>query len=86
MRHPFAPAFAALALAANTPVPDMPQSPPPSPAIVGGHHIQPRASTSNRGTADVPPAEADEVERLYQQLMRQTAPDSSPGGSGVPAR
>jgi hypothetical protein len=50
-------------------------------AIVGGKHIQPRATTRDgaaQGQA-VSPAPSDEVEQLYQQLMRETAPDTAAG-------
>ena len=73
--------LAVLLLAANTPTPTTDTPPPPaagrSTAVVGGHHIQPRASTSDGAPARS--REMDEVDKLYQQLMRETAP----GGSGA---
>ena len=70
-------AVAAVLLAANQqpPAADAPPAPAPNSAIVGGHHIQPRPSASNGSPTDVPPGDADEVERLYRQLMQETAPD-----------
>ena len=81
-------AVVAVLLAANQPPPAA-DAPPPAPnsAIVGGYHIQPRPSASNGIPADVPPGNADEVERLYRQLMQETAPDVGRGSKPpVPSR
>jgi len=74
-------AIAAVLLAANQQpsAADAPPAPAPNSAIVGGHHIQPRLSASNGSPADVSPDDADEVERLYRQLMQETAPDAGRG-------
>ena len=76
-------AVAAVLLAANQqpPAADAPPAPAPNSAIVGGHHIQPRPSASNGSPADVSPDDADEVERLYRQLMQETAPDAGRGST-----
>ena len=81
MPHALAPALAVILLAANSPPPpvDAPEVAQPSPAIVGGHHIQPRSSGSG---SDVPKSDAEEVDRLYQELMQETAPDA--GGNPKP--
>ncbi len=83
-------ALAAVLLAANPPAPtgDTPPVPRTPTAIVGGKHIQPRATTPDGapGGADVSPADADEVERLYQQLMRETAPEGGAGKPPTPSR
>jgi hypothetical protein len=71
MMHVLAPTLAVIVLAANPQPPD--GDVPTSSAIVGGHHIQPRGGGSS---ADVPKGDAAEVERLYQELMRETAPDA----------
>lgn len=78
MFHALAPALAVILLAANSPPPtvDAPGAAPPSPAIISGHHIQPRGGGSG---SDVPKSDAEEVDRLYQELMQETAPDA--GGS-----
>ncbi len=76
--------LAAALLAANPPPPpaDAPPAdaaPAPNSAIVGGHRIQPRAN-SPQGAPDstgISKRDADDVDRLYQELMRQTAPDAS---------
>src|SRR5690242_15403991 len=83
--HPLAAAAALVLLAANQPAPpaDTPSAdtltgPATRTAIVGGKHIQPRANAS-RGTLDSASSskrDADDVERLYEELMRQTAPDA----------
>jgi len=75
MPHALAPALAVILLAANSPPPpvDAPDAAPPSPAIVGGHHIQPHGGSSG---SDVPKSDAEEVDRLYQELMQETAPDA----------
>ena len=74
--------MAAALIAASPPPPpaDAPQAPAPAPnsAIVGGHHIQPRASPSKAAPdAGISKRDADDVDRLYQELMRQTAPDAT---------
>jgi len=82
-------AVAAVLLAANSrsPAADAPPAPAPNSAIVGGHHIQPRPSASNGSPADVPPGDADEVERLYRKLMQEPAPDVDRGSKPpVPSR
>lgn len=55
-------------------------------AIVGGHRIQPRADQFNgdQVTPDVPPAQAKELDLLYQQIMRDSAPPSSSTDVGDP--
>ena len=70
-------AVALLAASPSPPADDPLEAVPPLPAIVGGHHIQPRESGSG---SDVSPGDATDVDRLYQQLMRQTAPDTRGGG------
>ncbi len=62
-----------------------PQQPRES-AIVGGHHIQPRAEEFNADhvTPDVSPAQAKELDLLYQQIMRDSAPPSSSTDVGDP--
>jgi len=72
----------AVTLLAQSPLPagDPIEAVPPLPAIVGGHHIQPRESGSG---SDVPPGDAADVDRLYQQLLRQTAPDTRGGDDHV---
>ena len=82
-------AVAAVLLGANQqpPAADAPPAPALNSAIVGGHHIQPRPSTSNGRPADVPPGDADEVERLYRQLMQETGPEAGGGAKPpVPSR
>ncbi len=81
MVHALAAALALVLLAANPPSPpaDAPPSdaaPAPNSPIVGGHHIQPRANPGQEG-AGFSKRDADDVERLYQELMRQTAPDAT---------
>ena len=74
MPHTLVPALAVILLAANPQAsPGPPEGPPTTPAIVSGHHIQPRGGGS---LSDVPKSDAEEVDRLYQELMRQTAPDA----------
>ena len=84
--------LAAALLAANPPPPpaDVPPAegaPAPNAAIVGGHRIQPRAS-SPAGAPDaaaINKRDAEDVDRLYQELMRQTAPDATrASGSSAP--
>jgi len=42
-------------------------------AIVNGHNVQPRADCLKAlGRSDLPPQAADEVDRLYQDLMRDS--------------
>jgi hypothetical protein len=87
MPHALVSALASVLLAAN-PQPsagDASPSPTPSTAIVGGHHIHPRASAPGV-SGEVPPGDADEVERLYLELMRETAPDGSGTKAPVPSR
>ena len=43
-------------------------------AIINGHPVQPRASDLR--TPDVSTRDAEEVERLYRELMQLTAPDT----------
>ena len=74
MPHALAPALTVILLAANSPPPvDAPEGAPSSSAIVGGHHIQPRGGGSG---SDVPKSDAEDVDRLYQELMQETAPDA----------
>jgi hypothetical protein len=92
MLHPLAAAVAIVLLAANQALPpadapsgDLPPGPAPNTAIVGGHHIQPRANASE-GAPDangISKRDADDVDRLYQELMRQTAPDTGKGRSST---
>ena len=73
----------AVTLLAASPLPpadDPLESVPPLPPIVDGHQIQPRESGSG---SDVSPGDATDVDRLYQQLMRQTAPDTQGGDDHV---
>ena len=85
MPHALALSLAVILVAASPlpPVGGAPEAAPPSSAIVGGHHIQPRASGSG---PDVPPGDADQVDRLYQQLMRETAPDAGSPEPPAPSR
>jgi hypothetical protein len=85
MIHVLAPALAVIVLAANPQPPegDVPQGGPTSSAVVGGHHIQPRGGGSS---ADVPKGDAAEVDRLYQELMRETAPDAGDPTTTKPPR
>ena len=80
MVHALVAALSLVLLAANPPPPpaDAPASdaPPPKTAVVGGHHIQPRANPG-QASAGLSKRDADDVDRLYQELMRQTAPDAS---------
>ena len=80
MPHALALGLAVTLLAASPspPADDPLEAVPPLPPIVGGHHIQPRESGS-----DVTPGDATDVDRLYQQLMRQTAPDTQGGDDHV---
>ena len=42
--------------------------------IVNGHHVQPRADRLQAlGYSDLTPQQAEEVERLYQQLLQTSA-------------
>jgi hypothetical protein len=42
-------------------------------AIVNGHNVQPRADCLRAlGRSDLPPRAAEEVDRLYQDLMRNS--------------
>ena len=79
--------LAVVLLAANPPPPSGDTAAPrSSTAVVGGKHVQPRAASPD-GTPvgqDVSPAEADEVQQLYQQLMRETAPDADRGKGAKP--
>jgi len=89
MHDALAPALAVVLLAANPPAPpaDTPPIPAPSTAIVAGHHIQPRATGPDGSSKpDISPADADEVEQLYQQLMHETAPDAGGGKASPPSR
>jgi len=73
-------ALAATLLAANTPPPPDDTAPAPvaNSAVVGGHRIQPRASSGQTAPdAGISKRDADDVDRLYQELMRQTAPDAT---------
>ncbi len=58
---------------------DTPTAPTPNMAIVGGHRVQPRANAgaSAPDAAAINKRDADDVDRLYQELMRQTAPDAA---------
>jgi hypothetical protein len=82
--------MAAALIAANPPPPpaDAPQglAPAPNSAVVGGHHIQPRANSGKAAPdAGISKRDADDVDRLFQELMRQTAPDATPvKGSSPP--
>lgn len=85
MVHPVTAALATMLLAANASPPpaDSPLSDPtpgtaPSTAIVGGHHIQPKANAGQNG-GDISKRDAEDVDRLYQELMRETAPDAARG-------
>ena len=82
--------LAMVLLAANPspPVGDTTPASRSSAAIVRGKHIQPRAATPDGAPArqDVSPAEVDEVEQLYQQLMRETAPDIAQGKGMKPSQ
>lgn len=81
MVHALAAALAVVLLAANPPPPptddtpaaDAPSTPAPNSAIVGGHRIQPKANQGHEGPG-FSKRDADDVDRLYQELMRQTAP------------
>ncbi len=84
MVHALVAALALVLVAAN-PAPPPADAPPgsestpapaPNSAIVGGHRIQPRASEGQQG-AGFSKRDADDVDRLYQELMRQTAPDAA---------
>jgi hypothetical protein len=91
MLHPLAAAVALVLLAANQPPPsdappaDTPTGPAPNSAIVGGHRIQPRASASQTAPdAGISKRDADDVDRLYQELMRQTAPGATGARGATP--
>ena len=82
-------AVLAMVLLAANPLPpagDAMPAPRPSTAVVGGKHVQPRAASPDgtRAGQDVSPAEADEVEQLYQQLMREPAPDAAQAKGAKP--
>jgi hypothetical protein len=72
-------ALTATLLAATPPPPDdTSPAPAPNSAVVGGHRIQPRASSGQTAPdAGISKRDADDVDRLYQELMRQTAPDAT---------
>ncbi|HKF74102.1 MAG TPA: hypothetical protein VKB68_20295 [Stellaceae bacterium] len=79
--------MAAALIAANPPPADAPLTPAAAPnsAIVGGHHIQPRASVGKAAPdAGISKRDADDVDRLYQELIRQTAPDATPVNGSAP--
>jgi hypothetical protein len=83
MVHALAAALALVVLAANSPPPsadaapaDTPSTPAPNSAIVRGHHIQPKANQGQEGPG-FSKRDADDVDRLYQELMRQTVPDTA---------
>lgn len=84
MLSPLATLLAATLVAANPPPPDPDVSPdapaPPNSAIVGGRHIQPRGDPDAKGISK---RDADDVDRLYQELMQQSAPDAR-GTKGSP--
>ena len=61
-----------IAASAPTAAGDPIESVPPLPPMVGGHQ-------SGSGS-DLTPGDAAEVDRLYQQLRRQRAPDTQGGG------
>lgn len=89
MNCTFASALLAMVLLAANPLPPAGEATPaprPSTAVVGGKHVQPRAANPGGTPAgqDVSPAEADEVEQLYQQLMRATAPDAAQAKGAKP--
>lgn len=64
---------------------DIPPTAAPNMAIVGGHRVQPRASAgqSAPGASAINKRDADDVDRLYEELMRQTAPDAAKGGGST---
>jgi hypothetical protein len=66
---------ATLVAASPSPPPDdAPPAPTPNSAVVGGHHLQPRASSGQTAPdAGISKRDADDVDRLYQEL---TAPDA----------
>jgi hypothetical protein len=76
MPHALVPTLAVILLAANPQPPGSgaPEAAAPSPAVVGGHHIQPRGGGS---ASDVPKNDAADVDRLYRELMQETAPDAA---------
>jgi hypothetical protein len=80
--------MAAALIAANSPPPPTDYAPAPLPnsAIVGGHRIQPRANSGQAAPdAGISKRDADDVDRLFQELMRQAAPDATPvKGSSPP--
>jgi len=85
MSHALVSTLAVILLAANSQPRggDVPGAPSSS-AIVGGHRIQPRGGSS---ASDVPNKDAEDVDRLYQELMRQTAPDAGSNAKPpVPSR
>lgn len=88
MKYTLTSAVLAMVLLAANPLPPAGDTTaaPRSSAVVGGKHVQPRAANPD-GTAagqDVSPAEADEVQQLYQQLMRETAPDAAQAQGAKP--
>ena len=93
MRHALAGSMLAAALLAANPPPPPADAPPaeaapaPNSAVVGGHHIQPRANAP-AGAPDgaaINKRDAEDVDRLFQELMRQTAPDATrTNGSSAP--
>ncbi len=94
MLNPLASAVVMVLLAANQAPPpsdvppsaDTPSTPTPNMAIVGGHRVQPRAAAGQTAPdAAINKRDADDVDRLYQELMRQTAPDAAKArGSTIP--
>jgi hypothetical protein len=69
--------------------PDAPPAATPRMAIVGGKRVQPRVNTGQAApdAAGINKRDADDVDRLYQELMRQTAPGAGQGsGSTMPAQ
>ena len=84
-------AVLAMVLLAANPLPPSGDPTPaqrPSTAIVGGKHVQPRATNPDGLPAgqDGTSAQSDEVEQLYQQLMRETAPDASSSKGTKPSQ
>jgi hypothetical protein len=77
--------LAATLLAANPAPPpdDAPPAPSPKAAIVGGHRLQPRATSGQTAPDDgISKRDAEDVDRLYQEL---TAPDATKAkGSTAP--
>lgn len=60
------------------------QEQPRESAIVGGHHIQPRADEFKGNHPDVPPAQDKEVDSLYQQVLRDSAAPIDSGNVAGP--